>query len=242
MLSRKQNEYSVYINTNKINGKVYIGITKQKPQRRWQNGYGYEGTYFGNAIKKYGWESFDHNVIVTNISKEKACEIEQNLIVLYNANDRDYGYNIAKGGQTCDCLTGKCGVEHPNHERVKMIDPETGEVLRIFGAQSEAARELGISRKGITKACQGLSATYKGYVWEYADKEYCKKENPGVGRYDHSKIRKQIIVESADGERQEFVCAKEASAAFGISEQSARRKARLNLTDECGRRWMYGKP
>ena len=118
--------YSVYIHTNKINGKVYIGITRQKPERRWQNGFGYADTYFGNAINKYGWDNFEHNVIVTNVSKEKACKIEQNLIALYKSDDKVHGYNIAKGGQTCDCLTGKCGEEHPNHQRVKMIEPVTG--------------------------------------------------------------------------------------------------------------------
>lgn len=43
--------YTVYKHTNKINGKVYIGITSQNVKRRWQNGAGYYGTYFYNAIK-----------------------------------------------------------------------------------------------------------------------------------------------------------------------------------------------
>ncbi len=99
---------------------------------------------------------------------------------------RELGYNISEGGNTCDVLKGKSGIDHPNHQRVKMIDAKTGEVLKIFGAQSEAAQELGISRKGITKACIGVgTAKYKGYVWEYADKEYKKPGNPGIGKYEH---------------------------------------------------------
>ena len=51
-------EYTVYIHTNKSNNKVYIGITKQTPERRWgKNGINYKSTpYFYSAIKKYGWD------------------------------------------------------------------------------------------------------------------------------------------------------------------------------------------
>ena len=118
------------------------------------------------------------------------------------------------------------------------LSPKQNEYIRE--AQYRLNFKIGAVRSG--KSFVDVVYMIPKRIRSVSDKEYCKKENPGVGRYDHSKIRKQIIIESADGARQEFVCAKEASAAFGISEQSARRKARLNLTDECGRRWMYGKP
>ena len=50
----EEHNYTVYMHKNKINGKVYIGITKQKPKYRWHNGEGYNHQVFKRAIDKYG--------------------------------------------------------------------------------------------------------------------------------------------------------------------------------------------
>lgn len=48
--------YSVYMHTTP-NNKKYIGITKQKPVKRWQNGGGYKNQpLMWKAIKKYRLE------------------------------------------------------------------------------------------------------------------------------------------------------------------------------------------
>lgn len=83
------------------NGKRYIGITSLKPEKRWLNGRGYnKNIYFFNAIKKYGWCNFKHIIVETNLTKDKAEEMEKNLISMYRANDHEYGYNWASGGST----------------------------------------------------------------------------------------------------------------------------------------------
>ena len=74
------NNYSVYIHTNKTNGKKYVGITKQKPERRWQKGFGYVGSVFGVAINKYGWDGFTHDIVACELSKNEACKLEISLI------------------------------------------------------------------------------------------------------------------------------------------------------------------
>lgn len=231
--------YCVYCHTNLTNGKKYYGITRQAPEKRWQKGAGYKGTYFGNAIAKYGWDGFLHTVLFRDLSKEEACKIEIDLISKYKTSNRNFGYNVALGGQTCDVITGKSGENHPNHKRVKMIDAKTNEVIRVFGSQSTAAKELGISRKGITKACQGISCTYMGYVWEYADIEYAKPIHNGAGNYDHSMQRKPIIVIDIDGTEHHFKSINDASLKFGISHSNISRFLTGIRKDKSGRRWSY---
>lgn len=44
--------YTVYKHTNLKNGKIYVGITQQKAEKRWERGHGYQRQpYFRDAIK-----------------------------------------------------------------------------------------------------------------------------------------------------------------------------------------------
>jgi len=92
-------EYMVYCHENRLNGKLYFGITKTSLYLRFRNGNGYKKQIFGRAIEKYGWDKFNHIVLLENISKETACECEKYLIAKYNTTDPNYGYNITKGGE-----------------------------------------------------------------------------------------------------------------------------------------------
>ena len=94
------NNYIVYIHTNKRDGKRYVGITCQSPNRRWRNGNGYyENDHFYRAICRDGWENFTHEIVLAGVSKEEACQKEKELISLYKSNDERFGYNKSTGGE-----------------------------------------------------------------------------------------------------------------------------------------------
>lgn len=104
-------KWVVYKHTSP-NGKVYIGITCKKPEYRWQGGKGYRGNpYFYNAIKKYGWNNFVHEILYSNLEEKQACLMEISLIRYYNSTNSDFGYNILSGGDL------KVGTNNPFYGR-----------------------------------------------------------------------------------------------------------------------------
>ena len=101
------NIYKVYKHTTP-RGKVYIGITGNTVERRWQNGRNYKNNkHFTNAIKKYGWDNIKHEILFDNLTKEQAEEKEILLIKKYKSNNMNYGYNVENGGNA----TGKLSEE-----------------------------------------------------------------------------------------------------------------------------------
>ena len=85
---KQSNTYIVYKHTSP-NDKIYIGISKNDPKYRWlSNGKGYKSqTVFFNAIIKYGWINFKHEILYTNLSEEEALNKEEELIRLYKSYD-----------------------------------------------------------------------------------------------------------------------------------------------------------
>ena len=89
--------YTVYKHISP-SGKIYIGITKRKPEYRWNKGKGYreDQLLFYRAIKKYGWNNFTHEILYTGLSEKDAKNIEISLIRQYKS--LGMSYNITDGG------------------------------------------------------------------------------------------------------------------------------------------------
>lgn len=93
--------FVIYCHTNKINGKKYIGQTCEDPERRWRrNGSGYKDSpKFYNAILKYGWNNFNHEILEKDLNEQEANEREIFWIAYYDTfNNDEKGYNMTPGG------------------------------------------------------------------------------------------------------------------------------------------------
>ena len=111
------NTWIVYKHQNLINGKIYIGITSQIPEKRWRNGQGYYNhKKFYAAIKKYGWDNFSHDILYSNLTEEQACLLEQQLIQKYNSKIN--GYNLTDGGD------GVKGYAHTEETKRKISESQ----------------------------------------------------------------------------------------------------------------------
>lgn len=129
-------KYTVYVHINNINGKMYVGITCQRPQERWSGkGCGYKKCpAFYSAIQKYGWDNFEHFIFASNLTKDEAENMEIILIKKLHTQDKQYGYNIADGGYT----------SIPNEEtRKKMSESHRGSRNGMYGRRlSDEQKEI----------------------------------------------------------------------------------------------------
>lgn len=126
-------------------GKVYIGITSQKPEYRWNNGNGYlnsRKTKLKSSIIKYGWDNIKHEVLFTNLDEDTAKRLEVELIRHYK--NLGISLNHTDGG-----------------EGVKGITPWNKGIKR-YNSATEAAIELDIDISYLNKCCR-LSKVCKGY-------------------------------------------------------------------------------
>ena len=176
---------------NKINNKVYVGITCQKTNYRWGAGSGYrQQPKFYNAIKKYGWDNFEHIILFENLSFEEAKQKEIEIISKYNAFTKKYGYNSTKGGDGSNGVPcseekkqkiSKANKGHKFNEETKLLMSklklgkkpinckkvlciETG---IIYDSMHTAEKETGAKYKNISKVCKGEYGrkTAGGYHW-----------------------------------------------------------------------------
>lgn len=164
--------YIIYKHTNKFNGKVYIGQTHRSIKARWgKSGECYKQcSKFWNAIQKYGWDSFEHKILVEDIKTQiEANKLEQEYIEIFNSIKN--GYNISKGGFD----KSYCNIP------VYKLDKDKN-ILAEFESAADAERILNIDRGSISKCCQQKAITAGGYYWCFKRdyKQYKIKEKSNI--------------------------------------------------------------
>lgn len=93
----------IYITTNHINGKKYIGQKKYDKYDYWKTYLG-SGILLSRAINKYGRENFSKEIIEECETRDALNAREKYWISYYDAVNSDEFYNLASGGdggRTC---------------------------------------------------------------------------------------------------------------------------------------------
>ena len=195
--------YTVYMHISPSN-KRYIGITKQKPRARWRGGEGYKGNpYFYKAIQKYGWDNFEHLIIMSGLTKEDAENLEITLISQYKTTDRDRGYNIENGGNCCGTHSketrAKIGAKSKGNKAClgRKISKEHIEALRLgrlkkgyvgHKSSEETKRKISAANKG-----KHFSEEHILHIKEARSRiDFTGPNNPMFGKKQTEETKKKI--------------------------------------------------
>ena len=188
-------EYCVYIHRNRINGKVYVGMTSDA-NKRWCGKEKYSTQPFGDAVRKDGWECFDHLIIADGLTEKQASNLEKELIEQYDSMNPEHGYNHNSGGKKgwkiSDALRARLVKSHveffknpqnrkdqskrisfyyeQHPERRKPVSQYTrnGVFVREFGSAWETGR-YGFDASHVKACCKGKRKTTGGYIWKYTN-------------------------------------------------------------------------
>lgn len=95
-------KYTVYLRTNLVNGKQYVGQTKDFKKRN--SDWECLSTKYANKVlttdrDKYGLENFKTEILAEVETREEAWNLEQNIIKEKNTK-YPFGYNMCDGGKT----------------------------------------------------------------------------------------------------------------------------------------------
>jgi predicted transcriptional regulator len=208
----------IYIATNKINGKRYIGATSRSVEhRRARHIYDSKNKnfcrIFGAALRKYGDDGFVWNVIAECSSKEEMMKEEIRLIAEMKPE-----YNITTGGQ------GVFGVPYTSERRAKLSKALKGRKMtpeqrvanlivmrklsvrhrrpvvcltdgRFFTSCKEAAAFYGITHGNVRSVAGGGQAKTKGLAFSFSKKPMTPAQC--TAEIEHLEKRKETNIRRA---------------------------------------------
>lgn len=215
----------IYKATNTINGKSYIGKTIQSLEERKYVHKSYskkinggKKVVFHSAIKKYGWESFEWEVLCECDNFDLLGIKETMKIIINNTHYIDgYGYNMTYGGEGClgykhsndtkkiisnskvgkknpmfnKTTTGFTGHTHKNDSR-KKISAKVKETWNLLSEEDKEKRLKGIKNLKLTEESRKkLSESLKGHT---SSAERNKKISESLKKYNIQKREEMLNV------------------------------------------------
>lgn len=224
--------WKVYKHTTPSN-KVYIGITHQKPEYRWNNGKGYKtNAHFYNAINCYGWENITHEIVAEGLTQKQAENIERKLIFEYKSYDKKHGYNKALGGHALSA-----------ESRKKISETRKTRKIKSWNLGKHLSEE---TKAKISKAHIGKKYTLPQEAREHIAEAKRGDRNPNYGRGMPEKQKQLLIalnekpvVQILDGKEIKYRSAKFAGKVTGVSPGNIARVCKGTRMTAGGFVWRY---
>lgn len=187
----------IYKITNKQNGKIYVGQTINDLEFRF-NQHCRKGCYLYEAIKKYGVENFDKEIIDTATTREELDKKETYWIKKLNSIYPN-GYNLTYGGvhyeiseETREKHKQYCGEKHPafgthltEEHKHKLREAFSGEKNPFYGKKHskeviDYLRKINLGKKSSEEKKKKLSEMFSGV------------NNPFYGKTHTNEAKKKI--------------------------------------------------
>lgn len=218
----QEQSYELYCHTNTVNGKKYVGITMRGAEKRWgANGSRYKGQALGYAIEKYGWDAFEHEVLLTGLTKKQAEEEERRLIEELGTMVPN-GYNLTSGGNLGAVLSDE------SREKLRSVHlgkPKKPEAIAKTAAahqgkvvSDETRKKLSEARKGLKESEEWrrhISEGCKGKKWTESQRQKVK-ETRVYPKGAEVKTAKRVAQYTKDGTLvRTFGCIRDAEKSIG---------------------------
>lgn len=98
--------WTIYCHVHVETGRRYVGLTARTWQRRWSQHVSQSArlakkgwSHFANAIRKYGKDSFSHEILEVCDTLEAANAAEERWIREYDTMNPAKGFNLMRGGR-----------------------------------------------------------------------------------------------------------------------------------------------
>lgn len=208
---QKRNEFYgfVYMTTNLINGKRYIG------QRKY---YGKHQDYLGSghllrrAVEKYGKENFSRVILEECSSREQLNNQEKFWIQYYDAVNDNAFYNISAGGEGVVLANGQSvwlGRQHSDETKAKLSQLRMGVNNPFYGKHHspETIKKLAQYSTGKKHSPETLRKMSIGMRQNHAD--YNGAKNPRARRTAQYSLSGELL--------HIWECAKDAATALNLN-------------------------
>lgn len=200
--------FIVYLVTNLVNGKVYVGKTEKGLQKRWskhvencRKGVGFR---LYTAMRKYDPSSFSIEVVDIAKSGKEMNDLERIWIFLMCSRDPKYGYNMTDGGDGGDTSSGLKRspetIEKMKASSTIRKDVPTKEIVRLYedGLGSNTIAEMfGVGQSFILNRIKEAGVPRRGGNGKIRkpkiDKPFVLRVGINASRYNHGIDTEEIV-------------------------------------------------